>query len=401
MKNAIYAQSGGVTQVVNSSAYGVIKKCLNSKKINEIYVGINGINGILTENFLKMSKESSIEIDKLRFTPSSAFGSCRKKITNNEELSKISDIFKKFNIGYFFYNGGNDSMDTANKIDLYLKERNQNVKVIGIPKTIDNDLVETDHTPGYGSTAKYLATSMLEASLDVRAMSKDSTKVFTMETMGRNTGWLAASTALARVNGNFGPHIILIPERLLNQEKFLSKVENSVKNNGYCSIAVSEGLKNENGEFLSELPFVDTFGNKQMGNSSLVISKIILENLKFKTHTAIPDYLQRSSRHISSYVDVREAIECGMKAVDFALDGISGKMITINRLSNTPYHSEYNTVNLSLIANGTKFLYDNFISDDGMDVTDDFIEYAEPLIEGEYPPHFDKGIPIYSHFKIK
>ncbi|BBE31411.1 pyrophosphate--fructose 6-phosphate 1-phosphotransferase [Tepiditoga spiralis] len=399
MKNAIYAQSGGVTSVINASAYGVIKKSLDSNLINKVFVGINGINGVLNKEFIVIDSADK-EINNLKYTPSAAFGSCRKKLTDEETIKKVFKIFEENNIGYFFYNGGNDSMDTANKINDYAIKTGYDLKVIGIPKTIDNDLIETDHTPGFGSAAKYLAISMLEGSLDVKSMCADSTKVFVMETMGRHAGWLAASTALANLNNNFGPHIILLPEVPFDENKILNKIENIINKHGYCSITVSEGIQDKNGKFLSDKGFTDAFGNKQLGNAGVLISDIIHNNMKLKVHTAIPDYLQRSGRHISSLSDVKEAINCGMMAVKYALDGESGYMVTINRVSNIPYYVEYGKVKLSKIANGTKYMPKDFISEDGLYITDKFIRYAKPLIEGEYYPIYENGIPIYSKFNI-
>ena len=397
MKNAIYAQSGGVTSVINASAYGVIKKALDSDLINKVFIGVNGINGVLNSEFIVIDSTNN-EIERLRYTPSAAFGSCRKKINDEETLKKIFKVFEENNIGYFFYNGGNDSMDTANKINDYAIKNGYDLKVIGVPKTIDNDLIETDHTPGFGSAAKYLAISMLEGSLDVKSMYSDSTKVFVMETMGRHAGWLAASTALANLNNNFGPHIILLPEVPFDKNKFFNKIESTIKDYGYCSIAVSEGIQDKKGNFLSDKGFTDAFGNKQLGNAGSLISDMIHNSMKLKVHTAIPDYLQRSGRHISSLTDVKEAINCGMMAVKYALDGESGYMVTINRVSNVPYFVEYGKIELSKIANGTKYMPKEFISEDGLYITDKFIRYAKPLIEGEYYPVYENGIPVYSKF---
>lgn len=396
-KNAIYAQSGGVTSVINSSAYGAIRSSLNSSAIDNIYIAINGINGIVDETLINMKNISEKNIELLKYTPSSAFGSCRRKIKDNNDLIfiKIFEIFKKLNVGYFFYNGGNDSMDTANKINNYAKSINYDLKVIGIPKTIDNDLPYTDHTPGFGSSAKYLATSMLEGSIDVKSMSKDSTKVFVLETMGRHAGWLAASTSMANVNNNFGPHIILLPEIPFNKDLFLKKVQDSINNNGYCSIAVSEGIKYPNENFISDLGYKDNFGNKQLGYAGKIISDMIYNELSFKVHTSIPDYLQRSGRHIASLTDIEEAIKVGEKAVEYATNGISGYMVAFERISNSPYKIDFKLEKLDKIANKTKHLPAEFISEDGLYVTDKFIEYCKPLIQGELYPPYKNGIPDY------
>ncbi|MDN5341489.1 MAG: ATP-dependent phosphofructokinase / diphosphate-dependent phosphofructokinase [Oceanotoga sp.] len=398
MVNAVYAQSGGVTSVINASALGVYRKIIDNKDtIENLFIGINGINGIAENNLIILNSQDIDKINLLEFTPSSAFGSCRKKLSLNDEgyLKKIFDTFKKNNIRYFFYNGGNDSMDTANLIYEYSKKIKFDLKVIGIPKTIDNDLCFTDHTPGYGSTAKYLAISALEGSIDVKSMCYDSTRIFILETMGRHAGWLTASTALARLNSDFGPHIILIPERAFNKERFLMKVKKTLSEYGYCSIAVSEGIKDEQNNFLSDLGYNDNFGNTQLGFVGKTLSTILMKELGEKSHVAIPDYLQRSGRHISSLCDVKEAIKAGEYAVEYALKGINGKMVTFKRISNKPYEITFDYIDLNMIANQTKFIPDEYITEDGMDVNEKFIEYAKPLIKGESYPEYKNGIPLY------
>ncbi|MGM0640546.1 MAG: 6-phosphofructokinase [Thermotogota bacterium] len=401
-KNVVYAQSGGVTSVINASAYGVIRSSFLASNIENVYISINGINGIINEHLMNMKDLPEKEIELLKYTPSSAFGSCRRKIESNNDpiLTNIFEIFKKYNIGYFFYNGGNDSMDTANKIAEFAKSTGYDLKVMGIPKTVDNDLPHTDHTPGFGSAAKYLSTSILEGSIDVKSMAKDSTKVFVLETMGRHAGWLAASTAMANINNNFGPHVILLPEISFKKDKFLSKINDAINDDGYCSIAVSEGIKYPDGKFISDLGYKDNFGNKQLGYAGKVISDLIHNELKLKVHTAIPDYLQRSGRHLSSLTDVNEAIIAGEKAVEFATNGISGYMVSFERVSNSPYQIEYKLAPLSKIANETKYLPKDFITTDGLYVTDKFLEYCKPLINGEYYPPFKNGVPDYLKLKI-
>jgi 6-phosphofructokinase 1 len=401
-KNAVYAQSGGVTSVINASAYGVVRSSFKSSSIDNIYVAINGINGIIGENLINMKNLPNKEIELLKYTPSSAFGSCRRKIKDDNDpiFTTIFEIFKKYNIGFFFYNGGNDSMDTANKISNYAKSINYDLKVIGIPKTVDNDLPYTDHTPGFGSSAKYLATSILEGSIDVKSMSKDSTKVFVLETMGRHAGWLAASTAMANINNKFGPHIILLPEVPFDKVKFFNKINDFINDDGYCSIAVSEGIKYPDNNFVSDLGYKDNFGNKQLGYAGKVISDMIHNELGLKVHTAIPDYLQRSGRHLSSLTDVEEAIKAGEKAVEFATNGISGYMVIFERISNNPYKIDFKLEKLNKIANGTKYLPKEFISDDGLYVTEKFLEYCKPLIEGEFTPPYKNGVPDYLKLNI-
>lgn len=401
MKNAIYAQSGGVTSVINASAYGVIKTALNSKEIDNIYVALNGINGVFDEKLANMKNEDPDQIELLKFTPASAFGSCRRKIKNEEELEKIFEVFEKYHIHYFFYNGGNDSMDTANKIHNYAKKIGYDLNVIGIPKTVDNDLPETDHTPGFGSIAKYLSVSILEGTLDVKSMSADSTKVFILETMGRHAGWVAASTALAKRHESDGPHIILIPERPFNKELFFEKILKTIEKYGYCSIAASEGIKYEDGTFVSARGYQDNFGNVQLGGIGSTLANLIKTELNIKTHYAVPDYLQRSGRHISSQVDVNEAIKVGAMAVKYALDEYSGYMVAIERINNSPYISSTKLVPLGNVANKTKLIPDEFICEDGMFVNEKFIEYALPLIEGEYYPPYLNGIPVYARLKLE
>ncbi|MGB4458062.1 MAG: 6-phosphofructokinase [Defluviitoga tunisiensis] len=401
-KNILYAQSGGVTSIINASAYGLISKALKSEEINKIYAGIYGISGILEGNLLDIKEEPIEKIHALSYTPSSAFGSCRRRLKDddNEGFNRLFQIFDEYNVGYFFYNGGNDSMDTAHKIDQYAIKIGYDLKVIGIPKTIDNDLYGTDHSPGYGSAAKYLAISMLESSIDTRSMSKDSTKIFIMETMGRHAGWLAASTSLAKLNADFGPHIILLPERIFDEDNFVNKVKYEVEKNGYCTIAVSEGIRYKSGSFVSDMGYTDSFGNRQLGDAGRVVANIILTRLGLKVHVAVPDYLQRSSGHIVSKTDREEAIKVGEVALDLALSGISGFMVTINRVSNEPYQVQYGKVPLFEVANNTKYMPEEFIADDGYGVNDKFIKYAKPLIFGESYPDYKDGIPDYVYFPL-
>ncbi|AEX85084.1 6-phosphofructokinase [Marinitoga piezophila KA3] len=400
MKNAIYAQSGGVTSVINASAYGVIKAALNAEEIDNIYVAINGINGVFNEELADMGKEDPEQIELLKFTPSSAFGSCRRKLKEESEFEEIFRIFDRYNIKYFFYNGGNDSMDTANKIHQYAQKIGYDIKVMGVPKTVDNDLPETDHTPGFGSIAKYLSVAILEGTLDVKSMAADSTKVFILETMGRHAGWVAASTALAKRHESDGPHIILLPEVPFNKEKFFEKVEKTIEKYGYCSIAASEGIKYADGTFVAARGYKDNFGNVQLGGIGSTLANLIRSELGIKTHYAVPDYLQRSGRHISSQVDVNEAIEVGAMAVKYALEGKSGYMVGIERLMNSPYMSTTKLIPLDNVANETKLVPPEFITEDGMFVNEKFIEYALPLIEGEYYPPYLNGIPLYARLKL-
>ncbi|OOC43486.1 6-phosphofructokinase [Thermosipho sp. 1074] len=387
----LYAQSGGVTSVINASAYGVLDEA--QKAGLEVYVGIHGISGVLRENLLKINGK---DIEGLKYTPSAAFGSCRRKLKTQEDINKLFEIFEKYEIEYFFYNGGNDSMDTAWKLYTEAKKRNIPLKVIGVPKTVDNDLPHTDHCPGYGSAAKYIATAIMEATLDLRSMYVDSTRVFVMEIMGRHAGWLSAAAGLGWLNG-IGADLILFPEVPFNKEKFLERVDESIRRKGYCSIAVSEGIKYPDGFFVADMGYTDSFGNRQLGGVGFTIAGMIRSELSLKTHVAIPDYLQRSGRHIASKTDVGEAEAVGRQAVKLALDGVSGVMVTINRVSNSPYKVEYGTVELNKVAEVTKYLPDDFHTD--FEVTEKYIEYAKPLIEGELFPKFKDGLPVYTIFK--
>ncbi|MDZ7314884.1 MAG: 6-phosphofructokinase [candidate division KSB1 bacterium] len=401
--NAVYAQSGGVTSVINASAYGVIKAAQQSGFIENIYAGLYGINGILEENLIDIKQEAPEAIEGLRYTPSAAFGSCRRKLgdlqKHREQFERLIQVFKAHNIRYFFYNGGNDSMDTAYKVSRVSKELGYEVIAIGVPKTVDNDLPETDNCPGYGSVAKYNAVSIREGSLDVESMHRDSTKVFVMESMGRHAGWIVGATGLAAVTEKDGPHIILFPERIFNEDLFLSKVEETVAKIGFCVVAVSEGVRRPDGTFLADSGLRDAFGHAQLGGAALEISKMIMNKLKLKVHTAILDYCQRSGRHIASKTDVEQAIACGRKAVELAAEGKNGFMPIIVRDSDNPYKWHIGETDIANIANKEKPVPDEFIREDGFHITDAFRRYALPLIEGEdYPPYVN-GLPAYVRLK--
>ncbi|SHH45719.1 6-phosphofructokinase [Thermosipho atlanticus] len=387
----LYAQSGGVTSVINASAYGVLDEA--RKAGMEVFVGIHGVTGILKEHLLKIN---DMDIEGLKYTPAGAFGSCRRKMKTQEDISKLFDVIEKYKIEYFFYNGGNDSMDTAWRIAQEAKTRGFPLKVIGVPKTIDNDLPYTDHCPGYGSAAKYIAISIMEASLDLRSMYVDSTRVFVMEIMGRHAGWLVAAAGLGWLNG-IGADIILFPEVYFNKEKFLERVDEIIRKKGYCSIAVSEGIRYPDGFFVSDMGYTDSFGNRQLGGVGFTIAGMIRSELSLKTHVAIPDYLQRSGRHIASKTDIEEAEMVGRTAVRLALSGVTGVMITIERKSNNPYTVEYGTVELNKVADQTKYLPEEFHDD--FEITENFVEYAKPLIEGELFPQFRNGLPKYTIFR--
>ncbi|MBN1480673.1 6-phosphofructokinase [candidate division KSB1 bacterium] len=400
--NAVYAQSGGVTSVINASAYGVIKSAMAAEFIDDIYAGLYGINGVLEDKLIDVYQESFEAIEGLRYTPSAAFGSCRKKLDinkNRAEFERIIQVFKAHNIRYFFYNGGNDSMDTAHKISLISKEMGYEVISIGVPKTVDNDLPITDNTPGYGSVAKYNAIAIREGSFDVESMHRDSTKVFVLESMGRHAGWIVGATGLAATSEKDGPQIILFPERTLHQDNFLAKVEETVAKIGYCVIAVSEGVRRPDGTFIADSGLRDSFGHAQLGGAGMAIADIVKTNLNLKVHTAILDYCQRSGRHIASKTDVEQAIACGQKAVELAAEDKNGFMPVIFRESNNPYEWSIGEAPISAIANKEKEVPDEYIREDGYHITDAFREYATPLIAGEDYPPYKNGLPNYVRLK--
>ena len=404
-QNAIYAQSGGVTSVINATASAVIETSRKSKKINKLYAGKDGIIGILNEELIDTSLENSSDIKKLMHTPGGAFGSCRHKLKDvnqsKKEYERLIDVFKAHNIGYFFYNGGGDSQDTSNKIAQYTKDAGFPVTCIGIPKTIDNDLPYTDNCPGFGSVAKYIATSTKEAALDVKSMSKSSTKVFIFEVMGRHAGWLAASAGLAKSKNNSAPHIILLPEVTFNEKLFLKKVKEVVKKEDYCVIVVSEGAKYKNGKFLADAGTVDSFGHKQLGGVAPRIADMISNKLGFKYHWAVSDYLQRSARHISSQVDLDHAYAVGKAAVEYASSGENAIMPIIVRKKNKPYSWEVGKVALSKVANIEKKMPRNFISKDGFGITQSCKNYLSPLIQGEAWAPFEDGVIQTASLKNK
>ena len=404
-QNAIYAQSGGVTSVINATASAVIESSRKSKKINKLYAGKDGIIGILNEDLIDTSLENSSDIKKLMHTPGGAFGSCRHKLKDvnqsKREYERLIDVFKAHNIGYFFYNGGGDSQDTSNKIAQYTKDAGFPVTCIGIPKTIDNDLPYTDNCPGFGSVAKYIATSTKEAALDVKSMSKSSTKVFIFEVMGRHAGWLAASAGLAQSKNNSAPHIILLPEITFNEKLFLKKVKEVVKKEDYCVIVVSEGAKYKNGKFLADAGTVDSFGHKQLGGVAPRIAEMISNKLGFKYHWAVSDYLQRSARHISSQVDLDHAYAVGKAAIEYASSGENAIMPIIVRKKTKPYSWEIGKVALSKVANIEKKMPRNFISKDGFGITQSCKNYLSPLIQGEAWAPFEDGVIQTASLKNK
>jgi 6-phosphofructokinase len=386
-KNAFYAQSGGVTSVINASASAVILEARKSAKIGKIYAGKNGILGALREELIDTSKESTKFIESLQYRPGGVFGSCRYKLKsiedNLKEYERLIEVFKAHNIGYFFYNGGNDSADTALKISQISNKLNYTLQCIAIPKTVDNDLAVTDCCPGFGSVAKYVVTSTIEAALDVESMYESSTKVFILEVMGRHAGWIAGSSCLAQDSHPGAPHIILLPEVSFNQNKFLTKVKETVKKHGFCVIVASEGIKNSKGKFLAESDSKDAFGHSQLGGVAPRLAELINKKLKLKNHWAVADYLQRSASHLSSGVDRAHAYEVGKKAVQYALKGLNGVMPIIKRKSSMPYQWEVVPAPLTKIANVEKKLPAGFISKDGLGMTRRARSYFQPLIEGK------------------
>ena len=403
-RNAFYAQSGGVTAVINASACGVIQTARqHSDRIGTVYAGRNGIIGALTEDLIDTAQESDADIAALRHTPSGAFGSCRYKLKgldkSRAEYERLLEVFRAHDIGYFFYNGGGDSQDTSNKVAEFSRAQGYPLTCIGIPKTVDNDLPVTDNCPGFGSVAKYVAVSIREAGFDVASMAKTSTKIFVMEVMGRHAGWIAAAGGLAATTPGAAPQLILFPEITFDEAGFLAKVEQSVQANGYCAIVVSEGLRNAEGQFVAEAGTRDAFGHAQLGGVAPVIAQLVKDKLGYKYHWAVADYLQRAARHIASRTDVEQAYALGRAAVEMALAGDNAVMPTIVRLADEPYRWEIGQATLSEVANVEKKMPRDFITADGYGITEACRRYLRPLILGEdYPPYVD-GLPQYVTLK--
>ena len=403
-KNAFYAQSGGVTAVINSTACGVIETARKHRtKIGKVYAGRDGIIGALTEDLIDTSKESPASIRALRHTPSGAFGSCRYKLKslaeNRAQYERLIEVFRAHNIGYFFYNGGNDSADTAYKVSQVSAKLGYPVICIGIPKTVDNDLVVTDCCPGFGSVAKYVAVSIREAGFDVASMARTSTKVFVLEVMGRHAGWITAACGLAAEKEGDAPQILLFPEITFDPDKFLARVDQVVKQHGYCAVGVSEGLRNAEGKFLSESGLKDAFGHAQLGGVAPLIANLVKDKLGYKYHWAVADYLQRSARHIASKTDALQAYAVGKAAVELALKGRNAVMPVIVRKSNRPYRWAIAAADLKDIANREKMMPRDFISADGFHITAKCRQYLSPLIAGEDYPPYRNGLPAYVKLK--
>jgi 6-phosphofructokinase 1 len=404
-KNILYAQSGGVTPVINATACGVIETARKHRdRIGKVLAGQDGIIGVLREELIDTSKENKTAIAALRHTPGGAFGSCRYKLKSIEEsqreYERLIEVLRAHNVGYFFYNGGGDSADTAYKVSQIGKKLGFPVQCIGVPKTIDNDLPVTDNCPGFGSVAKYVAVSIMEASLDVESMASSSTKVFILEVMGRHAGWIAAAAGLAAREKGDPPHVILLPEVPFRQREFLRKVKEAVETHGYCSIVVSEGVRDSKGKFLSDTGTRDAFGHAQLGGVAPVVANLVRAKLGYKYHWAVSDYLQRSARHVASKSDVEQAYAVGAAAVRLALEGRSGVMPVINRVSNTPYRWEIGTTTLGRVANREKMMPKSYITTDGFGITAAARRYLAPLIQGEdYPPYGRDGLPKYVRMK--
>ena len=396
--NAFYAQSGGVTAVINASACGVIETCRrHSDKIGKVYAGHNGIIGALTEDLIDVSQESDEAIAALRHTLGGAFGSCRYKLkdieTHRAQYERLIEVFKAHDIRYFFYNGGGDSADTCLKVSQLSEKMGYPLTAIHVPKTVDNDLPITDNSPGFGSVAKYIATSTREAALDIASMCATSTKVFVLEVMGRHAGWIAAAGALAGNGEGEPPHLVIFPELPFQRARVMQRVDEAVKKYGYCVIVVSEGARYEDGTFLADAGNTDAFGHRQLGGVAPTLAGMIKQDLGYKYHWAVADYLQRAARHLASRTDVEQAYAVGQKAVELALEGRNAMMPTIKRVSETPYEWRIDAAPLAEVANKEKFMPRDYIREDGFGITEAGRRYLSPLIQGEDFPPFENGLP--------
>jgi ATP-dependent phosphofructokinase / diphosphate-dependent phosphofructokinase len=402
-KNAFYAQSGGVSAVINASACGVIETALRSKHIGKLYAGRDGIVGALTEDLIDVGRESAATIRGLKYTPAGAFGSARFKLKgleqNRSEYQRLIEVFRAHDIGYFFYNGGNDSMDTALKVSQLGASLGFPITCVGVPKTVDNDLPHTDCCPGFGSVAKYVAVSTREAALDVASMARTSTKVFVLEVMGRHAGWIAAAAGLAGRSAAEPPHLILFPEVPFEQQRFLDRVRECVTSYGYCVIVVSEGAAYADGKFLADAGTRDAFGHTQLGGVAPVVANMVREAHGYKFHWAVADYLQRAARHIASRVDVEQAYAVGKAAVELGVKGVNAVMPIIVRKAHRPYRWSIGHVPLSEVANKEKKLPPDYLREDGFGISATCRRYLEPLIAGEAYPPYRNGLPDYIHIK--
>lgn len=404
--NVLYAQSGGVTAVINATAYGVIDAARNAKgQVGKVYAAKNGIIGALQEELYDTSKERKSAIAALRHTPGGAFGSCRYKLKglahSRAQYERLIQVFRAHDIRYFLYNGGGDSADTCLKISGLSKAMGYPVQAIHLPKTVDNDLVGTDNCPGFGSVAKYVAVSTREASLDVASMCSTSTKVFILEVMGRHAGWIAAAGGLAGEDRDAPPQVILFPEVAFDRLAFLKRVDESVKRTGYCVVVASEGVRDKQGKFLADMGTRDAFGHVQLGGVAPFLANLVKSELGHKYHWALADYLQRSARHIASKSDVEQACAVGRAGIKLALQGVNARMVCIQRSSNAPYRWKLDSLPLSRVANREKKLPGKFIRKDGFGITPSCRRYLAPLVRGEdYPPYQD-GLPMTAQLKLQ
>lgn len=403
--NAIYAQSGGVTAVINATASGVIQTARQHKTtIRNVLAAKNGVVGVLREELIDTSRESDRAIEQLRHVPGGAFGSCRFKLQNTDPkdpvVNRLFEVFKAYDVRYFFYNGGGDSQDTLHKIARLGEQFSYPIQCIGIPKTVDNDLAITDCSPGFGSVAKYIAVSTKEAALDVQSMCDTSTKVFILEVMGRHSGWIAAAGGLAGSSPEEPPHIILFPEVIFDAEKFAEAVKQIVNTHGFCVVVASEGIRLSNGQFVAESSSKDAFGHTQLGGVGAILADSIQRDLGYKVHYAIADYLQRAAGHLVSKVDQEQAFNVGKSAVELAVQGARDVMVVIKRLSNNPYRWSIDTADVSQVANIEKTLPSEYIRDDGYGITEEAREYLLPLVSGESFPVYRDGLPDYQLLKL-
>ena len=396
MMNLLYLQSGGVSSVINVSACGVLEEAYrHSQLITGIYSAAFGIHGLLNEEIYDVTNLNKETLRAIRCMPGGVFGSSRHRIVDahedDSEYQRLLNIFRAHGISCFLYNGGGGSMAAAEKIADYCRTLNFPISCIGIPKTIDNDMEQTDNCPGYGSVAKFTATTTREAGLDVASTYTSSTKVLLMEVMGRHAGWIAAAAGLAQQEVDDPPHLIIFPERPLNKKDFLNKVDECVKRIGYCVVIVAEGARGEDGEYINAN--VTSSGHRQLGGAAMVLAILIKELLGYKYHCVISDYLQRSARHLSSQVDVEHAYAVGSAAVRYALAGKDCVVPMITRISSSPYKWKINEVSLKVVANKEKFLPQSYISKDGYGISDTAREHILPLIQGEAYPIYQDGLP--------
>ncbi|HEX9301705.1 MAG TPA: 6-phosphofructokinase [Casimicrobiaceae bacterium] len=403
-RNAFYAQSGGVTAVINASAAAVIETARRHRtKIGKVYAGRNGIIGALTEDLIDTSKDSAGAIAALKHTPAGAFGSCRYKLKglteSRAQYERLLEVFRAHDIGYFFYNGGNDSADTCLKVSQMAEKMNYPLIAVHVPKTVDNDLPITDNCPGFGSVAKYVATSMREAAFDVASMAKTSTKVFVLEVMGRHAGWITAAVGMAEDKDTPIPLVLLFPEIPFDEPKFIAAVDAKVKRFGYCCVGVSEGLKGADGKLMAEAGTQDAFGHAQLGGVGPLIASIIKDKLDLKYHWAVADYLQRAARHLASKTDLEHSYAVGKAAVELAVAGRNAVMPAITRVADKPYRWKITEAPLAKVANVEKMLPRDFITADGYGITEKARRYLAPLIRGEAPPPFKDGLPRYVRLK--